>query len=507
MHRLAAPAPFAAVHGESDGLNRRAFALIVPHVGETSPFRTHEPRGAMTSDKNDPQGAPQAAATEGAQPPLPAAAAGVATSGHAAAVDAVAPAPAVPVPTAPVVVPPPPEPEPKRAMPKSPRAAIEPSEVPQPPARTRSKAARNPTIVFLNGLFSLLTVIVVVIGGLVVYGKQRFEAVGPLKAPVVVVVPNNASPSGIADLLEKNGVVSDAMTFNLGVRLMKEAERLKAGEYEFPPGVSMREAMETIAEGRAVQHRITFPEGWSSEQIVRRLQEDTILIGKIASIPEEGALLPETYSYSRGSTTREQILDQMKKAQDRRLADAWAHRSDGLPLASPRDLLILASIVEKETGKADERPRVAAVFINRLKRGMRLETDPTVLYGIYGGKAWLEGRPITRADLSSPNPYNTYRITGLPPGPICNPGRAAMEAVANPSRTNELFFVADGTGGHVFAESLDEHNRNVQKWRAIEQNRNAAPPAAVTTPAPTRPGVRPATPAAPAQPGAAPKSN
>jgi UPF0755 protein len=260
----------------------------------------------------------------------------------------------------------------------------------------------------------------------------------------------------------------------------------------------MREALEIIAEGRAVQHRITFPEGWSSEQIVRRLLEDPILKTKISSIPDEGSLLPETYSYSRGSTSGEQILDQMKKAQERRLADIWAHRTDGLPLATPRDLVVLASIVEKETGKADERPRVAAVFINRLKRGMRLETDPTVLYGIYGGKAWLEGRTITRADLASPNPYNTYRITGLPPGPICNPGRAAMEAVANPSRTNELFFVADGTGGHVFAETLEEHNRNVARWRAIEQGK--VPPPVV--PAPTKPAAPKPAPAAPTVPKA-----
>ncbi len=431
----------------------------------------------MTSEKTDPQANAADGATNGTESVSTPASTAVETK----SVEAVPPAE--------------PAPEVKRSVPKSPRAAIEPTEVPPPPPRIRSKAARNPTIVFLNGVFSLLTVLALVIGGAVLYGKQRFEAPGPLTAPVVVVIPPNASPSGISDLLERNGVVADATTFNLGTRLMKEAERLKAGEYEFPPKVSMRDALEIITEGRGVQHRITFPEGWSSEQIVRRLQEDTILSGSIASIPEEGALLPETYSYARGTTTRAQILDQMKKAQDRRLAEIWAHRSQGLPLATPHDLVILASIVEKETGKADERPRVAAVFINRLKRGMRLETDPTVLYGIYGGKAWLEGRTITRADLASPNPYNTYRIAGLPPGPICNPGRAAMEAVANPSRTNELFFVADGTGGHAFAETLDEHNRNVARWRAIEQGR--VPPVAPT----------PQKPAAPARSGATPKTN
>ncbi len=419
----------------------------------------------MTSDTSDPSQEPQAAPVPVAAPETP---------------TAEAPRETVE-----------PRPEAGRAMPKSPRAAIEPSEVPQPPKK-RSKTARNPTIVFLNGLFSLLTLMIVGIGLLFFYGKQRFEAAGPLTAPAVVVVPNSAGTGAIADLLERNGVITDATTFSLVVKLSNQVERLKAGEYEFPPGVSMKEAMTIIAEGRAVQHRLTFPEGWSSEQIVRRLQEDSILSGKIAAIPEEGTLLPETYPYQRGSTTREQIIDQMRKAQERRLADVWAHRIDGLPLATPRDLVILASIVEKETAKADERPRIAAVFINRLRKGMRLQTDPTVLYGIYGGKAWLEGRTIMRSDLDSPNPYNTYKIQGLPPGPICNPGRAAMEAVANPSRTNELFFVADGTGGHVFAETLDEHNRNVQRWRGIEQSRKAgeaSPPRAVVPLAPAAPVV------------------
>ncbi|TBW39777.1 endolytic transglycosylase MltG [Siculibacillus lacustris] len=457
----------------------------------------------MTSETIDSEGRPH----DGGAPP--AAAAQPVPSAPAAAT---APEPHPPEVAEPVSPPPAAPAEVKRSSPKSPRAAIEPSEVPPPPGR--SKTAKNPTIVFLNGIFTLLTVLALGIGGLVVIGKQRFDAVGPLSAPVVVVIPPNASPGGIADLLEKNGVVSDSLTFSLGTRLLKEADRLKAGEYEFPPAASMREAMEIIVEGRTVPHRITFPEGWSSEQIVRRLEEDKVLTGKIAAIPEEGALLPDTYSYARGTTTREQILDQMRKAQDKRLTEVWARRIDGLPLGNPRDLVILASIVEKETGKADERPRVAAVFINRLKRGMRLETDPTVLYGLYGGKAWLEGRTLMRADLASPNPYNTYKIPGLPPGPICNPGRAAMEAVANPSRTDELFFVADGTGGHVFATTLEEHNRNVQRWRTIEQGRRAtdapAPPAAVTPPPATggtRPAAgRPAT-AAPVVPPIAPKIN
>jgi len=419
----------------------------------------------MTSEPNEPSAATEAPAV----PTAP-----------------VAEAPREPAPETVAATPAEPRPETARAVPKSPRAAIEPSEVPPPPKR--SKAARSSTVNFLNGIFTVITVIVLGAGAFAWLAKQRFEAKGPLTATTVVVVPPAAGTGAIADLLEKKGVISDGSTFAMAVKLGGQAEKLKAGEYEFEPGISMREVADEITDGRTVQHRITFPEGWSSDQVVHRLLEDQILTGKIAAIPDEGSLLPETYSYSRGSTTREQILDQMKKAMERRVADVWAHRTPGLPLASAKEMVVLASIVEKETGKADERPRVAAVFINRLKKGMRLETDPTVLYGLYGGKAWLEGRTITRTDLASATPYNTYRIAGLPPGPICNPGRAALEAVANPSRTDELFFVADGTGGHVFARTLDEHNRNVQRWRSIEQQ-------------PRKPvegtGVRPLAPSAP----------
>ena len=414
----------------------------------------------MTTDQNEPTAATGASETASPAP---------------AATEAAAPAPAG------TETPADPRTETPRSLPKSPRAAIEPSEVPPPPKR--SKAARSSTVNFLNAIFTVVTAIVLGAGAFAWLAKQRFEAEGPLTAPVVVLVPNAAGTGAIADLLEKKGVITDATTFALAAKLRGEAEKLKAGEYEFSPKVSMRDVLEEITEGRTVQHRITFPEGWSSDQIVHRLLDDPVLSGKIAAIPEEGSLLPETYSYSRGTTTRDQIIDQMKKAMERRVADAWAHRSPNLPLATPRDMLILASIVEKETGKADERPRVAAVFINRIRKGMRLETDPTVLYGLYGGKAWLEGRTITRSDLASATPYNTYRIQGLPPGPICNPGRAALEAVANPSRTNELFFVADGTGGHIFAETLEEHNRNVQRWRAIEQGRKAGAPLAPNAPA------------------------
>ncbi|WP_407051740.1 endolytic transglycosylase MltG [Methyloraptor flagellatus] len=400
---------------------------------------------------------------------------------------------------APDVAPPPPrEPfqprEAPRAAPKSPRAAIEPTAVPPPPPRRRrSKAARNPIVVFLNGAMSLLTFIAVVAVIAAVYGKNRFEQPGPLTETKVVLISKGSTIDTIGDTLQKAGVVSEAWIFALGTKLLSLTGQMKAGEYEFHPGVSMAEVAEIMVEGRSVQHTVTFPEGWSSEQVVARLNDEQMLATRITAIPEEGSLLPETYKFTRGDT-KISVLEKMRREQDRRLAEIWKARAEGLPLATPRDLVILASIVEKETAKPEERARIAAVFVNRLRKNMRLETDPTVLYGLYGGKAWVEGRTITRSDLAAPNPYNTYRINGLPPGPIANPGRAAMEAVANPAKTNELFFVADGTGGHVFAETLDEHNKNVQRWRQIEQQRRSDAPAPGATTAPAGSATAPIAP-------------
>ena len=210
--------------------------------------------------------------------------------------------------------------------------------------------------------------------------------------------------------------------------------------------------------------------------------------------------MPDTYKFTRGAT-RQQILDQMRRAQERAVAEIWARRSPDLPLQTPEEFVTLASIVEKETGKADERPRVAAVFINRLKEGMRLQSDPTIIYGIYGGAGKPSDKPITQSDLDKQTDFNTYQIAGLPPGPIANPGRAALEAVANPSRTDELYFVADGTGGHVFAKTLDEHNRNVARWRRIEAAQREAQEGAgaVADPVvtPDAPGDAPPAPAQP----------
>src|SRR5436190_1873580 len=234
---------------------------------------------------------------------------------------------------------------------------------------------------------------------------------------------------------------------------------LKPGEYSFQRNASLRDVIGTIVEGKVVQHSVTIPEGLTSEQIVARLTDNDIFAGPIREVPREGTLLPETYKFPRG-TTREQVIARMQQAQKRVLAEIWERRNADIPVKSPEQLVTLASIVEKETGKPDERSRVAAVFVNRLRQKMKLQSDPTIIYGLVGGKGTL-GRPIMRSEIEQPTPYNTYVITGLPPGPVANPGRAALEAAANPSRTREIYFVADGTGGHVFSENLEAHNRNV----------------------------------------------
>jgi UPF0755 protein len=356
-----------------------------------------------------------------------------------------------------------------RINPKSPRESIAPEPAPPPP---RSKSVRNPLVVALNALITLMMLAIIVGGAILYYGKTQCDAPGPLREEKAVLIPSDTGLNAIAALLEQQGVIADRYIFIGGVSAYQQSRRLKAGEYAFNPGVSMREVMELLAAGRAIMHSITLPEGLTSQQIVDRLRRNELLIGDITSVPEEGTLLPETYRFTRG-TTRQQILDQMRSARERALADVWANRRDGLPVETPEELVTLASIVEKETGKADERPRVAAVFVNRLNRGMRLQSDPTIIYGIVGGEGTL-GRPIRRSDIDAETPYNTYRINGLPPGPIANPGRAALEAVATPSTTDDLYFVADGTGGHVFATNLEGHNRNVAQWRQIERERAAA---------------------------------
>jgi UPF0755 protein len=367
--------------------------------------------------------------------------------------------------------------EQKRITPRSPRVALEPEHVPVP--TRRSKRARHPLVIAGNAIITIFLLLTIAIGAAVMIGKQRFEAPGPLASEKIVNV-QRGGVRDIADQLTREGVIDQPMVFVAAAFVLKAREDLKAGEYQFNKQASVRQVLDTILEGKVVQHPITIPEGLTSEQIVARLLENTVLAGNIKEIPREGTLLPDTYNFPRGFT-RERIIQLMQQGHQRVLKDIWEHRNPDLPLKSPEQLVALASIIEKETGRPEERTRVASVFVNRLKQKMKLQSDPTIIYGLVGGKGSL-GRPLMRSEIDQPTPYNTYVIDGLPPSPIANPGRASLEAAANPARTKELFFVADGTGGHVFSDTYEQHQKNVTRLRAIEQQQkgssvpDAAPP-------------------------------
>jgi UPF0755 protein len=362
-----------------------------------------------------------------------------------------------------------------------------------------SKSARHPLVIAGNAVFTVLILVAVVCGVIFAVAKNRFDSSGPLQEDKIVNIPPRLGIRDIADLLVKEGVIEYPLTFIISAKLAETREELRFGEYQFAKQSSLHDVINTIVEGKVVQHQVTVAEGLTSEQIVQRLLETDILSGNIKEIPREGTMLPESYRFTRG-TPRDQVIQRMQQAQRRAVQEIWDRRMPDLPLRSPEQLVTLASIVEKETGRSDERTRVAAVFVNRLKQRMKLQSDPTIIYGLVGGKGTL-GRPILRSEIEQPTPYNTYVIDGLPPGPIANPGRAAIEAVANPARTKELYFVADGTGGHAFSETLDQHQRNVARLRAIEQGQrdgtaSAAVPAiptAAPAPAATRrpPAARP----------------
>jgi UPF0755 protein len=355
----------------------------------------------------------------------------------------------------------------RRGPPRSPRLALQAERVPAPVRRSAS--ARHPMVVAGNAIFMALILLGIVAVGGVVIGKNRLEAAGPLSADKIVIIPRSGIRD-VAEVLEREGVIDQPWLFVGAALLQKSRGELKSGEYLFPKQASLQEVIGTIIDGKVVQHAITIPEGLTSEQVVHRLLETDVLAGNIREIPREGSLQPETYRVTRG-TSREQVIQRMQQAQRKVLQESWERRASDLPLRTPEELLTLASIVEKETGKAEERARVAAVFVNRLRQRMKLQSDPTIIYGLVGGKGTLS-RPIMRSEITQPTPYNTYTIDGLPPGPIANPGRASLEAAANPARTRELYFVADGAGGHSFSETLAEHQKNVVKLRAIEQQQN-----------------------------------
>jgi UPF0755 protein len=394
--------------------------------------------------------------------------------------------------------------------PRSPRAALEPEQVPPPPKR--SERARNPFVVVGNAIITILLLAMIGAGAAYYYGRQMLEKRGPLQEEKIVNIPARAGKRDIADVLTKEGVIDvSSWAFIASVFALKASSELHPGEYAFQKNASLRDVIGTMVEGKVVQHAVTIAEGLTSEQIVSRLSDNDIFTGSVREVPREGTLLPETYKFPRG-TSRDQVIQRMAAAQKRVVAEIWERRSPDLPLKSPEQLVTLASIVEKETGKPEERSRVAAVFVNRLKQKIKLQSDPTIIYGLVGGKGTL-GRPIKRSEITQPSPYNTYVVDGLPPGPIANPGRASLEAAANPARTRDLYFVADGTGGHAFTETYDQHQKNVVKLRAMEKQiqndtvepAEEPPPAAASAPPADAPpaAAAPPKPATPKKPRAA----
>lgn len=364
--------------------------------------------------------------------------------------------------------------------PRSPNEALEPGRAPSRPRSgfDRPRPRESGFIRFLSGVLTVSLVGMVLAAACIALVYHLYEKPGPLTVSSTVVIPKGEGRIEIAERLERRGIISNRWVFVaghlaqswLGNNKGKNFE-LKAGEYEFKKAASIREVAELIAEGRAVLYKVTLPEGLTSQQIVERLRNEEHLTGEITAIPPEGSLMPATYSFSKGKA-RQDILERMKAEQARTLQNLWEKRAPDLPIKTMEEAVILASIVEKETALAEERPQVASVFVNRLRKGMRLQSDPTIIYGIVGGQGSL-GRPIKRSEINEKTAYNTYRINGLPPGPICNPGRPALEATLNPATTPYLYFVADGTGGHAFSETLSDHNDAVADWRKIEKDRRA----------------------------------
>jgi len=304
------------------------------------------------------------------------------------------------------------------------------------------------------------------VGGFLLWAHSRLGTPGPAVAPVTVIVPHGTGSSAIAQQLQEAGVIDASWLFLLGAK-MTGHQPLQAGEYAFPAQVSLASVIDMMRRGQVVIHKLTFAEGLTVQQILTQLRQADGLSGKITLPPEEGSVMPQTYYYSYGDS-RDAVLARMGRAMTESLDELWPKRSRTLSLTSKMDALILASIVERETALPEERPHVAAVFLNRLKLHMRLQSDPTVIYALSNGQGVLD-RPLKHDDLAMRSPYNTYFSDGLPPGPICNPGRASIIAVLNPAASDDLYFVADGTGGHVFAKTLAEHNRNVTRWRVINK--------------------------------------
>ena len=376
---------------------------------------------------------------------------------------------------------------------RSPAEALEPTRGPSRPSGPRRSPRRrklSPALRFINTLLTFTAVGLTLFGAGAYWLATELNREGPLKEVRNFIVPRGEGAHDIAKRLEADGIITSQQMFvgNYIARYMGswfgvQPLQLKAGEYEIPVGASLRLVAEVLGEGKSTLQRVTVPEGLTSNQIVARLRSDPNLAGEITEIPAEGTLLPDTYKFSRGMT-RQQIIELMQAEQRKLVERLWAARQPDLPFKTPEEAIILASIVEKETGRNDEREKVSAVFVNRLRQNIRLQSDPTILYGLFLGEvAW--GRPIYKSEIQQKTAHNTYQIDGLPPTPICNPGKSAIEATLNPAKSNDLYFVANGQGGHVFTTNLKDHNAAVASWRKTEQDirgRQASAAAAAATP-------------------------
>lgn len=331
---------------------------------------------------------------------------------------------------------------------------------------------------FLFRLFLFLFVAAsIIFGAAVWHAWTEFSAPGPEAAngatQTIVELPKGMGLNRIAETLEEQGVIGNSLIFRAGVMFYGKASELKAGDYAIPSGTSPMQIMNILIEGKAIVYKLTLPEGLTTAMALDIVRKSPSLEGTISRAPEEGALLPETYVFNRGMS-RDALVERMEQDHQQVLNELWQSRAPNLPFTTKEEAVVMASIVEKETGVSSERPRVAAVFINRLRKGMKLQSDPTIIYGLTKGVPL--GRGIRQSELTQATPYNTYVINGLPPTPIANPGREALKAVMNPAPTEDLYFVADGSGGHAFASTLAEHEKNVQNWRQIEKQRAAGAP-------------------------------
>ncbi|MGJ0622651.1 MAG: endolytic transglycosylase MltG, partial [Methylocystis sp.] len=498
LHAEPPKAPVAPVAEIATSAPAPSSAAVASAIApQPAPPRAEAPVESLAPAAPPPPAAPPVSArveTLHAEPPKApvAPAAEIATSApapsSAAHASAPAPQPAPPRAEAPPVSAPAAQPGMyrRRAALQGARQVSQPQAAPAPPPKKKKKR-REGTLSMASGFLSFLLVALVAGAFGLVAASHRLKAPGPLAADKVVYIPPRSDLIEIISHLEREGVIANPALMQLGLVLEGKLGKLKPGEYAFKKNVSLRDVIDQIASGRQVMHSVTIPEGLTSEQIIQKLKEAELLAGDVADLPKEGVLLPETYKFPRGYP-RARLVAKMQEDQRKTLEAIWSKRAPDLPLRTPYELVTLASIVEKETGKVEERPRVAAVFVNRLRKGMRLQSDPTIIYGLVGGKATL-GRPIMRSEIEKWTPYNTYAIDGLPPGPIANPGRAALEAAAHPAPTRDLYFVADGAGGHVFSESLDQHSRNVQNWRRLEKEKSEDAPdrAAPGVPAPAAP--------------------